>query len=646
MEFSSLNGYDVKDKVAREQTQSIINDKVKYIFPKFWSNSNSGDISLIQYKEKNIVIDTHLNDMWNNVKNMLDDNNVSHIDYLIITHYDSDHVGNFKNLFDYNYIDSDTNFYMPSEVTNFGTEITDLIDEYKTYFQANNLNYYVPTENEELTIDDLVLKFYNCNSTILDSLYTDYNDTSTVVLFTFRKNQSLFVGDCGQTAYKRLSDDNFIKSQIDLFKVGHHGINIPTYDKFINDIQPKYSVVIGGINDFAKGNISFSNEVTKLRELNSLIYCSFMEENYIEFESSIFNTICKNGKPFGTSNNNGGITLYVDINTTNDNIQNGSETKPFKEILQALGSIDFRKISAVHINLADGTYSSSFVSIVGTKNSAQIIDTKNVEVEINGNSSDKTAVTINTANVVNGTVIFNNLTIKGDNTIALQSRNSNIILNNVNIISNSEGTKYDGIVLRENSYLSGQSVSFNNLARGLILRTGSNMTLYNTTFGTITGNVIEKDNECISLLNNTTFTDESKLLPFKLSQSIHIDDDIVYNNNSGTHQGITLKRQTNYYDWIKIDYQDNEGVKGTTGKIATGSNNTQIIKIPGIIQKLLDSNIVISQVTFQIQGQYVSFSDNRQTTITSSGTVSVTEESTYINITKITCGMNYEISKI
>ena len=635
--FVDFNGYYVKDLELHEEVQ--------YIFPKFFNSGHSGDISIIKYRDKNIVIDTHSSTNWNDVKNMLDDNDVSHIDYLIITHYHTDHIGNFYNMYNNGYIDSDTIFYMPSEVTSFGDTINNLIIEYQNYFQTNNLRYHVPFENEVLTIDNLKIKFYNCDNTILDTTYTDYNNTSTICIFEYGNNMALFMGDCGKDSYTRLKNSNLITKNVDLFKVGHHGINMPTDKDFINKINPKYSVIIGGILDFSSGNLSLSSEVSILKNLNSCILCSFINTDYIKLSSNFNVTKCIKGIPFETSNYNTGYDIYCDNSINDTDYQDGSQTYPFKEILQALGSINYNISSVVHIHLADGEYSSAFSTIIGGKNSAQIHDTKNVTVDIIGNSTNNDNVVIDTCYLLNANVKFSYLTIKGNNATALEARNSLISLDNVKIISNETGTKYDGIILRENSLLTGSNITFNNLARGLILRTGSNINLNTVTFTTLTGVVIDKDNECLSLLQNITFTNESLLLPFKLAQRVHVDDDVVY-NGTPTQAGITLKRQTNYYNWIKIDYQDNDGVKSTTGKIQTGSNNTQIIYIPATIQKLSNSNIIISQCTFKIQGQYVSFQDHRETTITSAGTISISSDSRYISITKITCGYDYELSKI
>lgn len=631
------------DGTLEELIGEYLTNKLDIIFPKFWANSNSGDISLIKYKNKNILIDTYDNSNWLNVKEMLDNNNVTHIDYMIITHYDSDHYTNFENLFNNDYIDNNTNYYMPADVTKW-SEKASIISNMKSFFADNNLTYYIPYENEIVNIDDLSIKFYNTNTTALEQLYTDYNDTSTVVLFTYGNQELLFAGDCGRLAYKRMYDNNFIKSNVQLFKVGHHGININTDKDFINLINPENAVIIAGINDFSKGLISYCSETSIMKNLDTNIYLSCIEENYLSFSVTHFNTICENGEYFCPSNYEGGKDIYIDINTNNSIIQNGSQNNPFKEIIQALGSINMNCSSAVNLHLADGEYCSSFVSIVGTKNSAQVLNSKDTIITITGNSSDKSAVTINTSEIINSFVEFSNLTIKGNNKAGIEARNSKILLSNVDIISNSTGTKYDGVILRENSSLTGSTVTFDNLNRGLILRTGSSINLTNVTFKTLSGNVIEKDNDCNSIVNTVTFTDTSKFYPFKIGQYIPIYDDLLYSGS--TSQGITLNRQTNYYDWFKIDFEDSDGIKGTTGKIKSGLNNTQIVKTFGSVQKVDGNNIIISQCNFQVQGQNVSFVNSRQITIDNTGNVSVTGElSNYIVITRITAGFNNELNK-
>ena len=278
-EVKEINGYKIKDETARNLIESI-NQQVEFIFPKFWENATSGDINIIKYNNKVIMIDCESPTRWNDVRQMLIDNEISHIDYFILTHYHHDHYGNIKNLFENNYIDRTTNFYMPADVTAW-SNITPIITEYKTYFSTNGLTYYIPSENEILTIGELKLKFYNTDSTACDlyyelDYYHDYNPTSTVVLLTYKDTNVLYTGDGSGLTYKRLRDNNFVKGKIDLFKIGHHGININTDLTFIRNISPNFAVQQGGIIDFETNNFTMCDETSLLTSLGTLIYPTFM----------------------------------------------------------------------------------------------------------------------------------------------------------------------------------------------------------------------------------------------------------------------------------------------------------------------------------------------------------------------------------
>ena len=119
--------------------EKIKNDEVEYIFPKFWVGAYSGDSNLIKYLGKTILIDCQGSANYLNLIQMLEDNDVEHIDYFILTHYHGDHFDNFNTLVQNGIIDKNTKLYMPAEVTNFGIEQT--IANVKALCTQNELDY-------------------------------------------------------------------------------------------------------------------------------------------------------------------------------------------------------------------------------------------------------------------------------------------------------------------------------------------------------------------------------------------------------------------------------------------------------------------------------------------------------------------------
>ena len=151
-----------------EIIEQFLHNDLKFYFPKFWANRYSGDCNLIKYKNINILIDCYGPDAWTDVKAFLDFYSVAHIDYFILTHYHADHVGNFENLVNSGYIDTNTIIYLPAPVQFWDNEPT----YYTNFCDTNDLDYKVPEENEILQIDDLLkLTFTNCDTTILNNYY-------------------------------------------------------------------------------------------------------------------------------------------------------------------------------------------------------------------------------------------------------------------------------------------------------------------------------------------------------------------------------------------------------------------------------------------------------------------------------------------
>lgn len=153
------------------------------------------------------------------------------IDNLILTHGDSDHIGeaiylveNFKvdrvifNVGDYNYLEKN---------------LIKVLDK-------KNINYY--QEKEELNIGDFKLKF------LYTGLYDNENDNSNVIYFEFNNLKFLFMGDSGIDKEKDILKKYNI-SDIDFLKVGHHGSNTSSSIEFIDIINPKYSVISVGIDN-------------------------------------------------------------------------------------------------------------------------------------------------------------------------------------------------------------------------------------------------------------------------------------------------------------------------------------------------------------------------------------------------------------
>lgn len=156
---------------------------------------------------------------------------IKKIDYLILSHGDYDHMGEAINLVN--------NFKVDNVIFNNGS-FNDLENELIKVLEDKNIKYY--NNLNELNIKNIELQFLNTKT------YDNENDNSNVIYFNYNDYKFLFMGDAGIEKEKDILDKYNLKD-IDFLKVGHHGSNTSSSEYFIQNINPKYSLISVGINN-------------------------------------------------------------------------------------------------------------------------------------------------------------------------------------------------------------------------------------------------------------------------------------------------------------------------------------------------------------------------------------------------------------
>lgn len=151
--------------------------------------------------------------------------------YLIITHGDYDHMGEAINLVN--------NFNIEKVIFNCG-EFNELEQELIEILDNKKTPYYSCVK--ELNIDDNKLYFLNNGN------YDNENDNSSVVYTELNNYKFLFMGDAGVDVEEDLIK-RYTLQNIDVLKIGHHGSKTSSSKKFINEINPKYSIISVGKNN-------------------------------------------------------------------------------------------------------------------------------------------------------------------------------------------------------------------------------------------------------------------------------------------------------------------------------------------------------------------------------------------------------------
>jgi len=206
----------------------------------YYLDVSQGDSTLIKYKDQIILIDTGgIINFTGKSNYKVSDKTITlikslgfkNIDYLIITHGDYDHMGESINLVE--------NFKVEKVIFNCG-EFNELEQKLIKVSDKKKIPYYSCIK--ELNIDDNELYFLNNKD------YSNENDNSSVIYTELNNHKFLFMGDAGIEVEEDLIEKYNLQN-IDVLKVGHHGSKTSSGKDFIDEINPKYSIISVGKNN-------------------------------------------------------------------------------------------------------------------------------------------------------------------------------------------------------------------------------------------------------------------------------------------------------------------------------------------------------------------------------------------------------------
>jgi len=217
--------------------------------------AGQADAIVITTQNSCMVIDCGEKDDADKVLQYLKERNIKTIDYLVITHFDKDHVGGAAKILS----NVTANIiYVPDYKGN--------TDEYKKYINAlemNSMSQTAITENVSFLLDDVLFEIYSP----LKTSYRGDNDYSLVVLAKHGNLSFLFAGDAESERISELMEQ--LDGNYDYFKVPHHGRFDDMTSEFINFVNPSIAV----ITDSEK-NPADDRTIESLSALGCEVYCT------------------------------------------------------------------------------------------------------------------------------------------------------------------------------------------------------------------------------------------------------------------------------------------------------------------------------------------------------------------------------------
>ena len=131
------------------------------------------------------------------------------------------------------------NFKVDKVILNCG-EFNELEQELIKVLDRKKIQYYSCIK--ELNIDNNKLYF------LQTKIYDNENDNSNVIYTEIDGCKFMFMGDAGIGKEKDILEKYNI-SNVDVLKIGHHGSKTSSSETFINEMNPKYSVISVGKNN-------------------------------------------------------------------------------------------------------------------------------------------------------------------------------------------------------------------------------------------------------------------------------------------------------------------------------------------------------------------------------------------------------------
>lgn len=212
------------------------------------------DSIVINTENSTVIIDCGEKGDGKEIVQFLEDKGITTVDYLIITHYDKDHVGGaskvIKSLDVKNVLAPDYD------------EESDEIEKYQKALAGKNITPQRLTSDISFELDGASYDIIAPEETFYGE--DNDNDFSLVTKMVYHDVSFLFTGD----AMEQRLDEIMDIGKCNLLKVPYHGRKLDNFKDFLQNVQPDCAVVCTSANEFS------SKTENALSDLNIKTYAT------------------------------------------------------------------------------------------------------------------------------------------------------------------------------------------------------------------------------------------------------------------------------------------------------------------------------------------------------------------------------------
>ncbi len=264
---------EITSNSASSNSVAVSNDSSLEIY---FFDVGQADSILIKNNNQNMLIDAGNNSDGRLIVSYLkNDLRIEKLDYIVGTHTHEDHIGGLDDVINSLNVEK---IYMPF-TSNVSTKT---YEDVENAIIEKNLSITNPQVGETFSLGDA-----NFEVMFVDNSEPDEkNDSSIVLKLNFGNQKYLFMGDA-ETKTESSRD----WEKVNVLKVGHHGSNTSSSEKFIKTVSPDIAIISVGPNN--SYNLPKNEILERLKKYNSTIYRTDTDGTIYLKSNGLENTINK-----------------------------------------------------------------------------------------------------------------------------------------------------------------------------------------------------------------------------------------------------------------------------------------------------------------------------------------------------------------
>lgn len=198
-----------------------------------------GDSTLFQTPQGSVLIDCGEKEYGDDVVSYLEAQGVTELEYFIITHPDSDHMGCAAYVLE--------NINVKKFVMNGQEKGTQFFEKALDVLEEKQIESIIAVPGDVFTVGALQLKIYGPQAHLIET--EEWNDASLIIHATYGERSFLLTGDAEEKGESDLLEHYTTELKCDVFSAGHHGSRTSNSPELLGYARPLYVVVSCGENN-------------------------------------------------------------------------------------------------------------------------------------------------------------------------------------------------------------------------------------------------------------------------------------------------------------------------------------------------------------------------------------------------------------